>query len=293
MNFWRLVLVRKHQPWLSTRQESMKNMCNKHHKHPRKGRGIQSNCKFVTPFFGLSRCIYTVFARILSEELLLVNDVFRSCLLWCLIQPDPSWPSSHRWVGYWKILEPVDRAPYEIFEAEASWNVFLMTRALGGFGDRWHPGLRKFGKRENPGQGPSMKPKQMDLVLNQLHVKNLGISRSLIGAHCWASGRVFEASSEMKSKQNAKLEKQTVLERSFGEASLGAGQERAYCGPGSKSRMLLTELLMLELLILRSKNCDLACQRWPSKKTLGRCFFWKKLLLWVMFLSPKIHLFFL
>ena len=37
-----------------------------------------------------------------------------------------------------------------------------------------------------------MKPKQMDLVLNQLHVKNLGISRSLIGAHCWASGRVFE-----------------------------------------------------------------------------------------------------
>lgn len=34
------------------------------------------------PFFwAFTLYLYTVFARILSEELLLVNDVFRSCLL--------------------------------------------------------------------------------------------------------------------------------------------------------------------------------------------------------------------
>lgn len=69
-----------------------------------------------------------------------------------------------------------------------------------------------------------MKPKQMDLV----------ISRSLIGAHCWASGRVFEASSEMKSKRNAKLEKQTVSLKVLEKLPWEPGKREHTVDPGPR-----------------------------------------------------------
>ena len=164
----------------------MKSMCNKHHKHPRKGRGIQSNCKFVTPFFGF----HAVFARILSEELLLVNDVFRSCLLWCLIQPDPSWPSSQR---------PLGTFPWwpEPWVALAIGDI-LALGSLGAQERESRPRTLHFEAKAD-GSSPESAPCEESRHFEEPY------RGSLLGQ--WKS---YEASSEMKSKQNAKLEKQTV-----------------------------------------------------------------------------------